>query len=331
VAELRTTRGYKSPVILDVAFKAVIAFFFLASDMACFSSNNAGYYIGKNPSNRSLEYNNPASTTITTLLFDIDDTMYDVGTGFTAHRNGWGAQSFMVEKLHFPTYEAAKAVRDEYFERYHSTVKSLTIAEQEGRFPPLPDSHDISNANRHRFDPNDLAEWWAERLDYSLLRTSSEEERDEYSTLREILSASSLRLVAFTNSPKRYALRVLKELRLEKYFPPSNVFAVDDTFPHCKPETEAFQKVMDAVGVKTPQECVIIEDSMKNIRKAKSLGMYTVLVVGRRRSHPLRDDLAAASELTKPGDAPNTTDPAVDYCIEHCGQLKDALPWLWEP
>jgi putative hydrolase of the HAD superfamily len=268
--------------------------------------------------------------------------MYDVGTGFTAHRNGWGAQSFMVEKLHFPTYEAAKGVRDEYFERYHSTVKSLTVAEQEGKFPPLlSDNHHLSNANRPRFDPNDLAEWWAERLDYSLLRTSAEEERDEYSTLREILSASSLRLVAFTNSPKRYALRVLKELRLEKYFPPPNVFAVDDTFPHCKPETEAFQKVMDAVGVKTPQECVIIEDSMKNIRKAKSLGMYTVLVVGRgrlqhttigERSHPyLEDDLAVASELTKPGDAPNTEDPAVDYCIEHCGQLKDALPWLWEP
>lgn len=294
------------------------------------------------PSSRSFECSN-RSTNITTLLFDIDDTMYDVGTGFTAHRNGWGAQSFMVEKLHFPTYEDARKVRDEYFERYHSTVKSLAIAEKEGKFPPFSDSRELSNTNRRRFDPNDLAEWWAERLDYSLLRTSAQEERDEYSTFREILSASSLRHVAFTNSPKKYALRVLRELRLENYFPPSNVFAVDDTFPHCKPETEAFQKVMDAVGVKNPQECVIIEDSMKNIRKAKSLGMYTVLVVGRGRlqhssnfalgcekPYPLQDELAVASELTKPGDAPNTKDPAVDYCIEHCGQLKDTIPWLWE-
>jgi putative hydrolase of the HAD superfamily len=278
------------------------------------------------------------SSVITTLLFDIDDTMYDVGTGFTAHRNGWGAQSFMVEKLYFPTYEAARKLRDEYFERYHSTVKSLTIAEQEGKFPPLPGDLEPSDT-KNRFDPNELAEWWAERLDYSLLRTSADEQ-DEYAELREILSACSLKLIAFSNSPRKYALRVLKELRLEKYFPPDSVFAVDDTFPYCKPETEAFQKVLDAVGVKSPGECVIIEDSMKNIRKAKSLGIFTVLVIGRGRlqsrlvgheNAPLsKEELAVASELTKPGDTPNAEDPAVDYCIEHCGQLKGALPWLWD-
>lgn len=86
------------------------------------------------------------TTTITTLIFDVDDTLYDVGTAFTAHRNGFGAQSFMVEKLGFASYQEAKKLRDEYFEQYHSTAKALTVAEQEGRLP----------AGQH-FDPQDLA------------------------------------------------------------------------------------------------------------------------------------------------------------------------------
>ena len=44
---------------------------------------------------------NSSPSSITTLIFDVDDTLYDVGTSFTAHRNGFGAQSFMVKKLGF--------------------------------------------------------------------------------------------------------------------------------------------------------------------------------------------------------------------------------------
>ena len=278
------------------------------------------------------------SPPISTLLFDIDDTLYDVGTGFTAHRNGWGAQSFMVEHLHFPSFESAKKLRDEYFERYHSTAKALTIAEQEGKFPRLPPG--VNGSKLKRFDPHDLAEWWAQKLDFSLLRASTSgnpEENDEYTKLREVLSQCPLKLIAFSNSPRKYALRVLKELDLDALFPPENVFAADDTLPYCKPETEAFQKVFDAVGIKSAGECVMIEDCMKNIRAAKSLGMYTVLVVGRGRLskkgndevHLSKEHLANASESTKPGDAPNSEDHSVDICIEDCGQLKDALPGLF--
>ena len=142
--------------------------------------------------------------------------LYDVGTDFTAHRNGWGAQSFMVEHLYFPSFESAKKLRDEYFERYHSTAKALTIAEQEGKFPPLPPG--VENSKLKRFDPHDLAEWWAQKLDFSLLRASTTEnpdENDEYAKLREALSLCPLKLIAFS---KKYALRVLKELNLDKFF-----------------------------------------------------------------------------------------------------------------
>ena len=60
---------------------------------------------------------------IKAIIFDVDDTLYDVGTGFTAHRNTEGATSFMVDKLHFSSKAEAQLVRDEYFKIYHSTAK----------------------------------------------------------------------------------------------------------------------------------------------------------------------------------------------------------------
>mmetsp|Transcript_15351 Transcript_15351/g.21884 ORF Transcript_15351/g.21884 Transcript_15351/m.21884 type:complete len:94 (-) Transcript_15351:61-342(-) len=36
--------------------------------------------------------------------------------------------------------------------------------------------------------------------------------------LREALSLCPLKLIAFSNSPRKYALRVLKELNLDKFF-----------------------------------------------------------------------------------------------------------------
>ena len=46
---------------------------------------------------------------ITTLIFDVDDTLYDVGTGFTAHRNGEIVQKFMVDELNFPDQASVRS------------------------------------------------------------------------------------------------------------------------------------------------------------------------------------------------------------------------------
>ena len=48
---------------------------------------------------------------ITTLIFDVDDTLYDVGTGFTAHRNGEIVQKFMVDELNFPDQASVRSGR----------------------------------------------------------------------------------------------------------------------------------------------------------------------------------------------------------------------------
>lgn len=39
------------------------------------------------------------SSAVTTLIFDVDDTLYDVSLGFTEHRNGEIVQQYMVDHL----------------------------------------------------------------------------------------------------------------------------------------------------------------------------------------------------------------------------------------
>lgn len=233
--------------------------------------------------------------------------------GFTAHRNGYGAQSFMVNKLGFGSYREAKELRDAYFDRYHSTAKALAVAEQEGKLPP-----------GYHFEARDLAEWWADNLDFSLLGGPSDE------NFQKDLNECSLTIVAFSNGPGAYVKRVLKELGLDDVF--CWLFAVDDVLPYCKPEPEAFQCVLDKVGCKA-EECVMIEDSMKNIRKAKMMGMKTVLVMGRSRENLVNvssNVTADDAEAAKPGDAPVANDPAVDVCIETVDELRVVLPGLWQ-
>lgn len=244
---------------------------------------------------------------ITTVIFDVDDTLYDVGTGFTAHRNGYGAQSFMVEKLKFASLEDAKEVRDFYFERYHSTAKALAVAQTEGKLP---------KGGPH-FEAKLLSEWWAEKLDFSLLGGVNAKLHQDLTDLQP------LKIVAFSNGPRKYVKRVLTEMGVWELFGEDRLFAVDDVLPHCKPEKEAFDLIFERIGV-TAEECVMVEDSMKNIRKAKELGMKTVLVKGRPSEN------TSASNLTKPGDAPEESDPAVDVAIEDISQMRDALPGLWD-
>ena len=229
----------------------------------------------------------------------------------------------MVGKLNFPDAVSAKKLRDKYFVKYHSTAKALAVAEEEGQLPSPPAGWP---EGKKLFDVEDLAEWWAEHCNFDLL---GEKDAD----LIEMLESCPLKMVAFSNGPRKYVLRVLREMGLDKVFPEDKVFAVNDVLPSCKPEKEAFQKVFDAMGVTDPSECVMVEDSMKNIRAAKELGMATLLIAGIGRMNKKggnnSDALADAAEATKAGDAPDTKDPAVDVCIESVKEMKTAVPGLW--
>jgi putative hydrolase of the HAD superfamily len=257
--------------------------------------------------------------TITTIIFDVDDTLYDVATGFTESRNGDVVHAFMVDVLGFADKQSAKSVRDEYFNRYHATAKALLVAQQEGKFP----------ANARRFDPLELADYWADHLDYTKLggAKTATVVRD----LSELASSSGLQLVAFSNGPRRYVEKVLVELGLwQTVFTETTLFAVDDVLPHCKPEAAAFQVLFDRVGVTDPStQCIMVEDSMKNIRQAKRLGLKTVLVYG-SNYEACRAPSVIGNGDHQNDDRPNADDPAVDVGMARIEDFRRTVPGLWQ-
>ncbi|KAL3942372.1 MAG: hypothetical protein SGBAC_003438 [Bacillariaceae sp.] len=240
-----------------------------------------------------------APSPITTLIFDVDDTLYDVGTGFTAHRNQ-AAPKLMVNKYKFPSEEAAQAVKAEYFSKYHAIAKALKVAQQEGKFPE--DAPEVKT--------EDIATYWAENLDFSILGAPKKE-------LHKQLSKCNCTLVAFSNGPRKYVKRALETMGLFDLFGEERLYAVDDVMPHCKPEKEAFEKIFKNIGNPKPESCVMVEDSMKNIRSAKELGMKTVLIGGSTEYGRILKD-----------DKPNGEDPAVDCSMATIEEFFTILPGL---
>jgi FMN phosphatase YigB (HAD superfamily) len=210
--------------------------------------------------------------------------------------------------------------------------QGLAVAEAEGRLPPPPEGAVLPGGRTNAFDPDELDEYWSRRLDYSLLGGP---DPDLVGALGRVSRDWNVEVVAFSNGPRRYVLRVLEEIGLlGGVFPPGRVFGVTDVLPHCKPDVGSFRRVLGCIGAR-PEETVMVEDSMKNVRAAKALGMRTILVVGRGRSGRRRRRRgegawpAAVDAEAGADDAPDETDPAVDASVEVASEVVDVLEaWL---
>jgi len=79
-----------------------------------------------------------------------------MSSGFSKHRNGPVLARYMVDVLGFATEEEGMALRNEYFQKYHSSVKGLTVADEEGKLPK----------GKH-FAEESLGEWFAAECDFA--------------------------------------------------------------------------------------------------------------------------------------------------------------------
>jgi putative hydrolase of the HAD superfamily len=97
--------------------------------------------------------------------------------------------------------------------------------------------------------------------------------------LSSFLAATKhLKKYIFTNTREVEAEKALKCLGIREHF--EHVYGADFMGDMCKPEEAAFQKVIDDIGV-AATNCVMFEDSIKNVVAAKAMGMKTIFVRGR--------------------------------------------------
>ena len=79
----------------------------------------------------------------------------------------------------------------------------------------------------------------------------------------------------FSNSPVHYSRAVLRALSIADLF--HDVFSIEQTRYRPKPDTYGFLRLCRVNHLK-PHRCIMVEDSIENLRTASRLGMKTVLV-----------------------------------------------------
>ncbi len=211
---------------------------------------------------RGVAEHAPSPTGRRVWLFDLDDTLHDAShAAFGPLREAMAA--YMVDELGLDPAEAAR-LRTHYWRRYGATLLGLI------RHHDVDTAHFLAETHRH---PGLEA----------LLRTSPHD--------RAALGRLRGRKFVLTNAPRAYALRVLRKLRLERFF--EGVLSIEDMrlFGELRPKPDGrlFRHVAARLRVR-PSDCVLVEDMLDNQKTAHAIGMRTVwmqrYLQGRYRGHP---------------------------------------------
>jgi putative hydrolase of the HAD superfamily len=183
---------------------------------------------------------------ITTLLIDLDDTLYPASTGL------WSLirqriDLYMHERLKMP-WEEIPDLRHRLFSEYGTTLRGLQATIGLDAQDYLAFVHAVPVEERLLPDPE----------------------------LKQVLLRCFQRKVIFTNADTGHALRVLGALQVADQF--DQIIDILAVAPYCKPMPEAYRVALRLAGVAHPSECLVFDDSVSNLATARLLGCPTVLV-----------------------------------------------------
>ena len=99
--------------------------------------------------------------------------------------------------------------------------------------------------------------------------------------LRELLLKLPQKKYIVSNCNETEVMEALQCLGVADLF--ERVFGAKAMLPYCKPEKEAFEKILGEIGLiqgqVDPGECCMFEDSFKNLKTCHEMGMATVFVL----------------------------------------------------
>ncbi len=179
-------------------------------------------------------------------IFDLDNTLHNARPHIFPHINQ--AMTAYVERVLGLEADAASALRQRYWKRYGATLLGLM--------------------RHHDTDPRHFL-WHTHQLPE--LKRMLVRERELRSTLRRLPG----RKFVFSNAPVHYSRSVLKALAVNDLF--DCVFCIERTRFRPKPQTHGFLRLTRANGLRA-RRCIMVEDTLENLRTAKKLGMKTVWV-----------------------------------------------------
>jgi putative hydrolase of the HAD superfamily len=188
-------------------------------------------------------------------LFDLDNTLHDAAhaifPAITANMNVYLAR-VLGENGEPATMEAVAAIRMAYWKRYGATLLGMVRHHAVRPAHFLHETHNFADLRgMMRFD----------------------------SGLGHLLRSLPGKKILLTNAPMRYSTDVMRHLRLARHF--NHHIAIEDMHVHRqlrpKPSTLMLRRLLRKHRA-DPRRCILVEDTLDNLRSAKRLGMRTVWV-----------------------------------------------------
>lgn len=186
------------------------------------------------------------------MFFDLDDTLYSSTSGIW-QAIGVRMDEYIMQTLNVPQLEV-KTLRESLFNEYGTTFRGLsTLYGIDGKHF-LDYVHDIQ---LDQYIQQDIA-------------------------LIDTMTFYPGRKLIFTNANRAHAERVISILGLQGVF--SDIIDILQLHPYCKPLPEAYQKAIEISGISDAGNCVMIDDSPRNLKTAHEMGFYTIQVGTATRS-----------------------------------------------
>lgn len=207
-------------------------------------------------------------------LFDLDNTLHDAShaifPAIAGNMNRYLAD-LLGDGLQPADEATVNAVRQQYWARYGATLLGVVK------------HHDVKAEDflreAHRFD--DLPD---------MIRAQR--------GVGRLLASLPGRKILLTNGPRQYSQQVLRHLGLHRHF--SQHIAIEEMRVHGqlqpKPSPQFLRKLLAQLKVDA-RECILVEDTLANLRAAKRLGLRTAWVTGytQRAAHK---NFAACADVT---------------------------------
>lgn len=179
-------------------------------------------------------------------LFDLDNTLHDASPHVFPHINR--SMTAYLERHLALGSEEANALRVHYWKRYGATLQGLV--------------------RHHGTDPH-----------HFLRETHRFERLHEMMVFDRALKGMLHRLpgvkIVFSNGPRRYAEDVLRIMGVRQLF--TAVFGIEQMRFQPKPGIKAYRHLLHDHRL-NPRRCILVEDTLANLRTARRLGMRTVWV-----------------------------------------------------
>lgn len=180
------------------------------------------------------------------LYFDLDGTLYPNSNGLW-EAIGRRMNNYLLERLKFPEDQISR-IRHTYYETYGTTLRGLQINHEVNADDYLAYVHDLPLEEFISLDPG----------------------------LRSLLTSLDQPKWIFTNADANHASRVLETLGVQDCF--EGIIDVHALGFLCKPEKDAYERAISLVNGFNAEQCVLFEDSLRNLEPAKDLGFTTVLI-----------------------------------------------------